>query len=235
MSFALQGTSLIDYPGRLACVVFLAGCNLRCPYCHNARLVSPTSSDDFIGRQEVSDFLARRRGVLEAVVFSGGEPCLRPALGELITEARDLGYLVKLDTNGLFPDCLEALLRDGQWPDYLAMDLKCPPELYPSRIPGSPADAAERLAASLAVIRRAFGGKSDAYEFRCTMAPGICEVGDCLRLMGTVDSGERLYLQRFRSGNCLDSRYNSIAPLPEGLEKSLVPELASRGIRAACR
>ncbi|MBR0134612.1 MAG: anaerobic ribonucleoside-triphosphate reductase activating protein, partial [Clostridia bacterium] len=117
----IQKLTLLDYPGRMACTVFLSGCDLRCPFCHNSELwgAAPAVMDD----KELLSFLEKRRGMLEGVVFTGGEALLRPELPALIREVKALGFLVKLDTNGTHPERLRSLIDEGL-ADYIAMDVK---------------------------------------------------------------------------------------------------------------
>ena len=128
----LQKLTLLDYPGQTACTLFFGGCNLRCPFCHNAALVTgqaPTAMTE----GEFLAFLKKRRGLLDGVCITGGEPTLRKDLPEFIRKIRELGYLVKLDTNGCFPDRLEKLIDQGLV-DYVAMDLKNSREEYPATV-----------------------------------------------------------------------------------------------------
>ena len=120
----LQKLTLLDYPGKVACTVFLIGCNLRCPYCHNPGLVLPERMDGHeIPTDEIFGFLEQRRGKLDGVCITGGEPTLWQELPEFISDIRSLGYTVKLDTNGTNPDMLKKLLSDSLL-DYVAMDIK---------------------------------------------------------------------------------------------------------------
>lgn len=124
----LQKLTLLDFPGKVACTVFLAGCDLRCPYCHNSELWSanaPAVMDD----NELMAFLEKRRGMLDGVAFTGGEALLRPELPELIAKIKALGYAVKLDTNGTSPDKLRGLI-EAELIDYVAMDIKNDPARY---------------------------------------------------------------------------------------------------------
>ena len=120
--------TLLDFPGHVACTVFLAGCDLRCPFCHNFDLACG-KSDFVMSEEELMDFLKKRKGLLEGVAFTGGEPCLYKDLPDLIRRIRDLGFAVKLDTNGFHPEMLEKLLNAGAV-DYVAMDIKNSPEQY---------------------------------------------------------------------------------------------------------
>ena len=123
----IQKLTLLDYPGKVACTVFLTGCNFRCPYCHNAELLG--DGDEVMTVAGLLAFLRKRQGILEGVCITGGEPTLHPELPALLGEVRALGYAVKLDTNGYRPEILEAVLNQGLV-DYVAMDLKNGPEGY---------------------------------------------------------------------------------------------------------
>ncbi len=124
----LQKLTLLDYPGKVACTVFLGGCNFRCPYCHNAELLDG-SAPPMMTDTELLSFLKKRQGLLDGVCITGGEPILHPALPELMAHIRDLGFQVKLDTNGSDPERLAAILSRGL-ADYVAMDIKNSPARY---------------------------------------------------------------------------------------------------------
>ena len=124
--YGLQKMTLLDFPERVACTVFLNGCDLRCPFCHNFELVDG-SAEPVMDEEELLSFLKKRQGLLDGVAITGGEPCLHRDLPDLIRGIRDLGYAVKLDTNGLHPDMLDSLISGGMI-DYAAMDIKNSPE-----------------------------------------------------------------------------------------------------------
>ena len=124
----IQKLTLLDYPGKVACTVFLNGCNFRCPFCHNAELLSP-DIEPVLTVDGLLAFLKKRRGVLDGVCITGGEPTIHPELPELLRSIRELGYNVKLDTNGYRPQILRAILEEGLV-DYVAMDLKNSPTGY---------------------------------------------------------------------------------------------------------
>ena len=124
----LQKLTLLDYPETVACTVFLAGCNLRCPFCHNASLVTE-KSDPIMSSQDLISFLKKRQGVLEGVAITGGEPLLYSELPCLLKQIKDSGYKIKLDTNGSKPEALQALI-DQKLVDRVAMDIKASPEIY---------------------------------------------------------------------------------------------------------
>ncbi|MFA5346109.1 MAG: anaerobic ribonucleoside-triphosphate reductase activating protein [Candidatus Omnitrophota bacterium] len=152
--------SLIDYPGKVAAVIFTQGCNFRCPYCHNPQLVYPELFTDPVSFESIFDFLKERRGLLDGVVFCGGEPTLQEDLLEIICKVRSLGYAVKLDTNGSNPDILAKVLP---YIDYAAMDIKAPFGDAYARVCGVTINDYE-IRRSMLLIRAA----GLAYEFRTT-------------------------------------------------------------------
>ena len=191
-----QKMTLLDFPGRVACTVFTGGCNLRCPFCHNAGLVSDPNASENMER-EVLEYLARRRGILDGVCITGGEPLLQKDLAAFIQTVKEMGYLVKLDTNGSMPDRLEALLATGLV-DYVAMDVKSSPEGY-ARAIGREMDVAQ-FAKSVAMIRES----GVAHEFRTTAVKGIHRVEDFAEIGRWLGSDEPYFIQCFvDSGNLL--------------------------------
>ena len=158
----IQKLTLLDYPGRVACTVFLNGCNFRCPYCHNAELLG--DGEEVMTVAGLLAFLRKRQGILEGVCITGGEPTLHPELSALLGEVRALGYAVKLDTNGYRPEILEAVLDQGLV-DYVAMDLKNGPEGY--------AETVGLAQVELAKIRQSIRLLMDSpvdFELRTTVA-----------------------------------------------------------------
>lgn len=186
----IERNSFVDYPGRLAAVFFTPGCNWRCFYCHNRSLLGPQSGRTWLDAEVALAWLEERRGWLDAVVITGGEPTLQPDLAEFIRTVRAKGFLVKLDTNGTRPDVLRALLDEGLL-DYVAMDVKAPIEKYEAFC-GVPVD------------HRAVNDSIDLlmaseiqYEFRTTVAPQL--TSDDLRAIAARIRGARCYvLQQFR-------------------------------------
>ena len=186
----LQKLTLLDYPGRMACTVFLSGCNLRCPFCHNSELLD-AAAPGVMEEQALLDFLKKRVGMLEGVCFTGGEPLLRPELPELMAEIRALGYLVKLDTNGTLPERLGRVLEQG-CADYVAMDIKNAPARYAQT--GGLADMdLQPVYDSIGLL---LGGSVD-YEFRTTVVDELHDA-DSFRAIGPMIRGaKRYFLQPF--------------------------------------
>ena len=186
----LQKLTLLDYPEHVACTIFLGGCDFRCPYCHNFELVDGTASP-LMDEKELFSFLEKRKGLLDGVAITGGEPCLHPELPELIAAIRKMGYAVKLDTNGYHPDVLRALLSRNLL-DYIAMDIKNSYEKYPATT-GCPEIQTERIRESIQLL---IGGKIPC-EFRTTVVREFHEEKD-FELIGLMIQGaDRYYLQSF--------------------------------------
>ena len=187
----LQKLSLVDFPGKVAATVFTGGCDLRCPFCHNAPLVLPGRGTSALDAGGVLDFLASRRGLLDGVVLSGGEPLLQPDAADFLAEVKAMGFSVKLDTNGCHPDALADIL-DRRLADYVAMDIKNSLEKYPWTVgvPGFDTAPVERSA------RLLMEGPAD-YEFRTTLVRPFHEVGDMETIGRWLRGARRYYLQAF--------------------------------------
>lgn len=184
----LQRSSLIDYPGKVCAIVFTMGCNFRCPYCHNPELVDETANE--ISESEFFSFLFRRVGLLDAVTITGGEPTLHKDLVPFITRIKELGFLVKLDSNGTRPDVLSTLI-DKKLVDYVAMDIKAPLQKYEQTI-ARPVDL-EHIKTSIELLIQ---GKV-AYEFRTTVVKALLSPEDFYSIGKLIQGAERYYLQRF--------------------------------------
>lgn len=199
--------SLVDMPGQLATTVFTRGCNLQCPYCQNAELVQGAAATLPLDFEELKAFLMKRRPVLEYVVVTGGEPTLHPDLPAFLDWVKNLGYRVKLDTNGSRPDMVQRLLEDGLC-DYVAMDVKTSWNHY-ARVGAS---GASPFRESSAVIR----DLAPDYEFRTTMAPGIVGYEDLLMIARDLMGSRRHVLQQFvPKGPLLDPRWRSVKPFSD--------------------
>ena len=159
----LQKLSLLDFPGKVAATVFTGGCDLRCPFCHNALLVTRLAETPEIPEQEVLDFLASRRGLLDGVVLTGGEPLLQPDAADFLRKVRELGFAVKLDTNGCDPARLAEILDRGLV-DYVAMDVKNAPARYAETV-GVPDFDLAPVEESIRLLRKS----TVDYEFRTTL------------------------------------------------------------------
>ena len=187
----LQKLSLLDFPGRTAATVFLGGCTMRCPYCHNAEIWE-VNRPGIMDEQGLYDFLRLRAGFLQGVCFSGGEPLMRADLAEVIRTVRAMGFAIKLDMNGLYPDRLKALLKEGLL-DMVAMDIKNEPARYAETVGLSHVDM-ERIAASVDLLLDA----DIRVEFRTTVTTRFHDVHS-FQVIGEWLAGADFYaLQPFR-------------------------------------
>lgn len=189
----LQKLTLLDYPGHVACTVFTGGCNFRCPFCHNAPLVLPERlQGDENGEETVLAFLKKRQGILNGVAVTGGEPLLHRDIDEFLRRVKDLGYAVKLDTNGSFPERLMALVEEGLV-DRVAVDIKNSPALYAKTIgvPGFDLAPVERSKNYL------LSGKVE-YEFRTTVVKGLHTRESLQEAARWIEGAKEYYLQQFK-------------------------------------
>lgn len=184
-----QKSSLIDYPEKISAIIFIQGCNFKCPYCHNPELVGRTSCAP-LNTSEVLDFLKSRIGKLDGVVITGGEPTLHKDLPELILQIKDLGFLVKLDTNGTNPDLLQDLI-DKKLIDYVAMDIKAPIEKY-SDVVCAKVDT-ENILKSIEILKKS----NVDYEFRTTVVKSQLSLEDFEKIGKMIKNTNKYYLQRF--------------------------------------
>ncbi len=200
-----QGTSLLDFPGRIASLVYFGGCNLRCPFCHNPSLVlDPEQYPDY-PLTALLEELQERRSFIDGVVVSGGEPTIAKGLLPLLREVKGLGLEVKLDTNGLAPAVLEQAFAEGLL-DYVALDLKTAIERY-GELHTGPVDTT----ALRKTIRLLLDGCVD-YEIRTTCVPGLVEAAD-LSIMGQAIRGARSWvLQQFVASHAMDESLHALSP-----------------------
>jgi pyruvate formate lyase activating enzyme len=195
-----QKTSLIDYPDRVASVLFTSGCNMRCPFCHNGDLVYGYTGP-FLEEDEVLNSLLERKMYVDSVVITGGEPTLQPDLSLFLVKLKENGFDVKLDTNGTLPDVLKACLP---YLNYIAMDIKTSPSQY-SELGANDVSA---VTESVEVVM----SSGVDYEFRCTAVPGLVE-GDTIPEMGELVRDAKLFIfQQYRPEKTLDPAYGNIQP-----------------------
>ena len=187
----IQKLTLLDFPGKTACTVFLAGCNYRCPFCHNASLVTHIDLPPAMDEEEFFAFLARRKGILDGVAVTGGEPTLSPELPAFLARIRAAGYGVKLDTNGTNPAMLREILAQGL-ADYVAMDIKNAPDKYAVTV-GTENWHEEAIRESTALL---MGADTD-FEFRTTLVAGYHTPADFERIGEWLAGDERYFLQSF--------------------------------------
>ena len=193
----IQKLAMVDFPGKLAATVFTGGCNLRCPFCHNALLVTRLAESPALDEQEVLSFLRSRRGLLDGVVLSGGEPLLQPGAADFLAAVRDMGFAVKLDTNGCYPRTLADILDRGLV-DYVAMDIKNRREKYAETV-GVPGFDVTPVEESLSVLRQS----GVDYELRTTVVREFHTAED-IRAIGEWCAGAPRYcLQNFVDSGAL--------------------------------
>ena len=195
----LQKLTLLDYPGKVACTVFTGGCNFRCPFCHNAPLVLPERLAHDTNEEQVLAFLKKRQGTLDGVAVTGGEPLLHKDIAKFLEKVKALGYSIKLDTNGSFPDRLIEIVSAGLV-DRVAMDIKNSPELYAGTT------GCETLDMAAVDKSREFllSGAVD-YEFRTTVVKGLHTEESLVSAAKWISGAKEYYLQQFKdSGDVLD-------------------------------
>jgi pyruvate formate lyase activating enzyme len=236
-------TSLIDFPGRVAPVLFLPGCNFRCPYCHNAALVSqgrapgdgPSSweegspsardGDGLVAMGEFLAFLDKRKSLVSGVVISGGEPLLHEETPRIAAAIRERGLAVKLDTNGSFPDRIAPIGAD-----YVALDYKTSASRYGLVAPHLP-DAGANVLRSLAYLRNS----GRPFEVRVTCAPGIVGAAELEEMARTLEAGDEVVLQTFRPGSCLDPAWDSAEPFSRAAMEGFLAILRKKAPKARLR
>ncbi len=211
---AMQKFSMIDYPGKLAAILFTQGCNFRCPYCHNPELVDSALFAKPLEELDVLAFLNKRVGQLDGVVITGGEPTLHEDLPLLIKKIRSLGFLIKLDTNGSNPAMLRRLFAENLI-DYCAMDIKAPAAKY---------QKVTRSKVSIVAIKESIELIKEAnieYEFRSTLVDEMLSAEEVLEMGSLIGKAKRYFLQRFVSTKTLDASFRKAQPISDDTLKSL--------------
>jgi len=205
----VQKLSLIDYPGKVAIVIFTQGCNFRCPYCHNRELVLPQEYKDTIPEQEVLSLLKNRRRYFDAVVVTGGEPTEQKDLAGFLIRVKAMGYLIKLDTNGSRPEMLRGLMIRGLI-DYIAMDIKSSPEKYAKAIGVN--FPYEKIQQSIDLIK----SSHLPHRFRTTVVEPMCGFSDVCRIAALLEDTPNYRLQAFRSSpKMVNPGVQNIAQIPK--------------------
>lgn len=222
---AIQKTTLIDYPGHVAATIFLAGCNFRCPWCYAKELVFPEliATQPDLSQEEVFDFLKTKKGYLEGIVLCGGEPTLNPELPELIKKIKEMGFLVKLDSNGSNPKMLKRLI-DDKLIDYVAMDIKLPKERYP--LVFGDKLSVDDIEESIKILKNS----EIDFEFRTTCAPGVHTTADLAKMaewVGKTIPGRspKYFLQNFRPERTIDPKFETLKPFPPEFFKEAIEKI----------
>lgn len=225
----LQKTTLLDYPGKVACTVFAGGCNFRCPFCHNASIVLTPNLGENMSFDELFAFLEKRRGVLEGVCITGGEPLLDDGVFGLMRRMRDMGLCVKLDTNGSFPDRLEYVI-ENRLVDYVAMDIKNSPAKYAATCGAD--NVLDRVLRSVDIL---LDGRVD-FEFRTTVVRELHAFEDFHAIGDWIRGARRYFLQSFKDSGDIIGGEQFSAYDTDDMEKILaivreyIPSAQLRGI-----
>ena len=228
LRLGLVKTTLLDYPGLVAAVVFTLGCNLRCPWCQNPGLVQPPWAEGLWAEDAVLSFLKKRRAVLEGLVVTGGEPVMHEGLAGFLDQVKALGYLIKLDTNGTWPDRLSALAPGRV--DFVSFDLKNAPSAY-SRSAGVPV-ATDRLRQTLDWLAQNYLNRC---EVRLTWVPGLNDLDTLAEYAEFVGTGLPVWVQSYRPGPVLDPAFASVrAPTTAEID-AVVVRLTDLGVDARKR
>ncbi len=202
----LQKLTLLDFPGKTACIVFTPGCNFRCPFCHNASLVTHIDTSSQIEENEFFSFLEKRRRMLDGVCITGGEPLMQNGIKEFIIKIKDMGYAVKLDTNGTYPDKLEDLIKDDLL-DYVAMDIKNCKEKY--EITSGISDVPYKdIVKSINII----SNSNIDHEFRTTVTDELHTPEDIGKIAEMIKGEKKYFLQNFTdSGDVISPEISSVS------------------------
>jgi len=199
-----QKTSLLDYPKTISAIIWTVGCNFRCPFCYNKDIV--LDSVKLISENEVLSYLKNRKGMLEGLVITGGEPLLQKDIVDFAGKIKKLGYLIKIDTNGCYPKKLQELL-DKKLVDYLAMDVKAPKKKY-DQLTCVKTDLA-KIEKSIEIIKT----NAPDYEFRTTFVPHLLKKDDIIEIARWLEGAKNYYLQQFRNNPPLiSSKFNDVVP-----------------------
>src|SRR3989344_135477 len=227
----IQKTTLIDFPGKIACTIFLGGCNMKCGYCYNSDLVLRQNSLPTISKVELLEFLGKRKKFLEGVCITGGEPTMYRELPELCADIKKSGFAVKLDTNGTNPEMLELLIK-RKLLEYIAMDVKASLESY-DKVCRTPINT-ENIKRSIEIIKKS----GVDYEFRTTLVPDIINTEEMKKIGHLIAGARHYYLQQFRaSASTLDAKYNKMESLGaeqiKELSRTIAPFVNTVGVRNA--
>ena len=215
MRFGLQKLTLLDYPGVMACTVFTNGCNFRCPFCHNASIVTGKESDMPLDSNELLTFLAGRKKILDGICITGGEPLLHSEIPEIISEIKKLGYKIKLDTNGSQPERLQSLLDAGTV-DYVAMDIKHCREKY--AIASGSDSAVIPVGKSVEILKNA----PVDFEFRTTVVSQLHSPDDMESVAKWIAGVKHYYLQNFADSGDILQKDHSFSPVPQDVLNTML-------------
>jgi pyruvate formate lyase activating enzyme len=218
----LQKVTLVDYPGKIASTVFLSGCNFKCPFCYSKELVLPNyiKNHPEVSQEYFFAFLKERKGMIDACVICGGEPTINSDINDFLRKIKELGYLIKLDTNGYCPDKLKELINE-KLVDYIAMDIKnCFKDYY--KAVGVDIDTS-RIKKSIELIKKS---RID-YEFRTTIVPGIHTKENIIEMANDIGKADKYFLQTFHNEKeTIDPSFNKVKPFDEEVLKEVLKEIS---------
>lgn len=222
LSGALIKTTLADYPGKVACAWFLTGCSLRCPYCYNGELVfNRLPPENSYNEQQVFDHLQKRCSVLSGFVISGGEALMHDEIGSIIKKAKQMGYAVKLDTNGMHSDKLEKLFEKNETtPDFIALDIKTSVQRY--NLLGSGIEAHTVQKSLQRCIELCCRLSNSCVEYRTVLVPTLVKKDDIKNMASLLPQNAVWRFAPFRCENCIDPAYNNIVPYSESEMQDIV-------------
>lgn len=225
--FGLEKLSLVDYDGHTAATVFTGGCNFRCPYCHNGSLVELEKNPYLIDEEEIIAYLTKRKGLLDGLTVTGGEPTLHKDLPDFIRKVKDIGYDVKLDSNGTNPEMLKYLARENLV-DYIAMDIKNSPSKYAATIGKQNYDLSA-VNESVEFLKKG----TVKYEFRTTAITELIDESDFYSIAEWLDGADKFFLQKYRdTDGCLTHGFSAI---PEETAQKYVDIVGKKVKLAALR
>ncbi len=249
MFVGLERTTLVNFPGKVSCAIFLPGCNMRCGFCHNSELVLASVDDDiflksaknvYYSIEDVFSFLQKRRGVLSGVVLSGGEPFASPNLFSIIERIKRLGFALKIDTNGLFPKRLAQVLQDSALsPQMVALDIKTSPDRYIELMPSSIKNGdeiAKKLIESIHILQSfKLEHKDFSIDYRTVLVPNLVGEREIKEMASLIQSDSIWHFAEFVSGNCLNPEWDNIVAYTKteidelvALAKTFVPNSSLR-------
>ncbi len=218
----LQKSTLIDYPGCVACTVFLIGCNFRCPWCYSSELVLPNkiTRQPILPEKDFFDFLFKRRKLLDGVVVCGGEPTINNELPVFLKKIKENGFKIKLDTNGSNPELLEKLIKNNLI-DYIAMDIKAPIDKY-DKVTGIKVNI-DKIKKSIETIKNS----EIDYEFRTTIIPDVHSKQDIIQIAKEISPAKRYFIQNFKPGKNIDLVFENKKSFNPDFLKEIITNISS--------
>ena len=227
-----QRVSLMDYPGKITSIIFLTGCNMRCPFCHNAELVMRNyNSLRIYGEDEILEKISEALNFIEAVTITGGEPTLHQDLEEFLLRCKNLGLSVKLDTNGLNPEKTKRIIEKNLV-DYIAMDVKS--ALNPARYSASTGLKHQSLTRNISESIKLIINSGIRHEFRTTVVPGLVSPDDLLEIAASIKGADAYYLQQYNPGKTLDPKLAEVKPYSRNVLDKACARILQSGLVTHC-